>query len=46
MEKEKYQIPLFDGTTYGNWKFRTETLLDELYLFTPIKEIVNFEDSR
>lgn len=29
---EKYKIPLFDGSNFGNWKFRMETLLNELDL--------------
>ena len=32
MEAEKYRIPLFDGTNFGNWKFRIKTLLTELEL--------------
>lgn len=27
---EKYKILLFDGSNFGNWKFRIETLLNEL----------------
>ena len=27
-----YKIPLFDGSNFGNWKFRIETLLTELEL--------------
>ena len=29
---EKYRIPLFDGTNFDNWKFRNETLLNEMNL--------------
>lgn len=31
-EIEKYRIPLFDGTNFDNWKFRIETLLNEMDL--------------
>lgn len=34
---EKYKIPLFDGTNFGNWKFRMETLLNELDLLEFIR---------
>ena len=30
--ESKYRIPLFDGTNFGNWKFRMETLFNELDL--------------
>lgn len=32
LDIEKFRIPLFDGNNYNNWKFRMETLLDELEL--------------
>lgn len=35
---EKYKIPLFDGTNFGNWKFRMETLLNELDLLEFIRQ--------
>ena len=31
-ETEKYRIPLFDGINFDNWKFRIETLLNEMDL--------------
>jgi len=33
-EVEKYRVPLFDGTNFNNWKFRMETLLEELDLLS------------
>lgn len=46
-QEEKYKIPLFDGSNFNNWKFRMETLLDELDLSDlirrPYTEIVTFE---
>ena len=45
-EAEKYRIPLFDGSNFGNWKFRIETLLTELELLEltekPYTERVEF----
>lgn len=45
----KYRIPLFDGTNFGNWKFRMETLLLELDLLNlakePYVEMVKFEEA-
>jgi hypothetical protein len=37
-ESEKYRIPLFDGTNFNNWKFRIETLLEELELLSFVEE--------
>lgn len=37
-ETEKYRIPLFDGTNFDNWKFRIETLLEELDLLKYVTE--------
>lgn len=37
-EIEKYRIPLFDGTNFDNWKFRIETLLNEMDLFEFIEK--------
>lgn len=37
-EIEKYRIPLFDGTNFSNWKFRMETLLEELELLQFVQE--------
>lgn len=31
-EDKEYKIPLFDGANYDNWKFSTQTLLDEMSL--------------
>lgn len=31
-DAEKYRIPLFDGSNFSNWKFRMQTLLNELDL--------------
>lgn len=28
-DDEKYKVPLFDGSNYSNWKFRTQILLEE-----------------
>lgn len=36
-QEEKYKIPLFDGSNFNNWKFRMETLLDELELSEHIR---------
>lgn len=35
---EKYKIPLFDGSNFGNWKFRMETLLNELELLEFVRQ--------
>lgn len=37
-DAEEYKIPLFDGTNFGNWKFRMETLLNELDLLEFIRQ--------
>lgn len=37
-DMEKYKIPLFDGSKFGNWKFRMETLLNELELLEFIRQ--------
>lgn len=37
-EVEKYRIPLFDGTNFSNWKFRIETLLNEMDLSSYVEE--------
>lgn len=37
-EVEKYRIPLFDGTNFNNWKFRMETLLDEMDLLKLVEK--------
>ena len=49
-EKEfKYRIPLFDGMNFGNWKFRMDTLLNELELTNFIQkeftDMVEFNES-
>lgn len=41
MAEEKYKIPLFDGTNFNNWKFRMETLLDDLDLLELLQEPLN-----
>lgn len=38
---EKYKILLLDGTNFGNWKFRMETLLNELELLESVREPYN-----
>ena len=49
-DEEKFKIPLFDGTTFSNWKFRIETLLKEHDLLDVVRRkymkivIVNAED--
>lgn len=49
-EVEKYQIPLFDGTNFSNWKFRMETLLNEMdlmgYVEKPYIEMVDIPESK
>ena len=37
-EVEKYRIPLFDGTNFNNWKFRMQTLLEEMDLYKYVEE--------
>jgi DNA-dependent RNA polymerase auxiliary subunit epsilon len=32
MADDKNKVPLFDGSNFSNWKFRMETLLDEVDL--------------
>lgn len=36
--QDKFTVPLFDGKNYTNWKFRMETLLEELELKDVIEE--------
>ena len=40
-EPERYKIPLFDGNNFDNWKFRMETLLNEMDLMPYIEEDYN-----
>lgn len=41
----KYRIPLFDGSNFGNWKFRMETLLEELdlskFVESPLEDLLD-----
>ena len=51
MSDDKNKVPPFDGTNYSNWKFRMETLLDEMDLLDVIQEqldelIQNIQDSQ
>ncbi|KYM93681.1 Copia protein [Cyphomyrmex costatus] len=48
-DREKYKVPLFDGTNFDNWKFRIETLLTEFdliqYIEKSYKDMVEILDS-
>ena len=36
MEEDRYKLPLFGGTNYGDWSFRMEIFLDEKGILTHI----------
>jgi predicted secreted protein len=36
MEEDRYKLPLFDGTNYGDWRFRMEIVLDEKGILTHV----------
>lgn len=38
IKEAKFKIPLFDGNNFDNWKFRMETLLDELDLLEFVQQ--------
>jgi hypothetical protein len=43
MEEDRYKLPLFDGTNYGDWKFRMEIFLEEkgilIHISRPLAEL-------
>jgi hypothetical protein len=42
MEEDRYKPPLFDGTNYGDWRFRMENFLDEellTHISRPLAEL-------
>jgi hypothetical protein len=41
MADDKNKVPLFDGSNFSNWKFRMETLLDELDLLDILETPMN-----
>lgn len=47
-EPERYRVHLFDGSNFNNWKFRMETLLNEMELLKfiekPVTHMVEFLD--
>jgi hypothetical protein len=36
MEEDRYKLPLFYGTNYGDWRFRMEIFLDDKGILTHI----------